>query len=54
MAQFVCIVSQVVTSGDMGEYKFVLTMSGVQCVMTSGMTKMPMLSVECWDTQLMV
>ena len=41
MVQYVCIVSLVVTLGDMVEYKFVLTMSGVLYVMTSGMTKMP-------------
>ena len=41
MVLFGCIVSLVVTSEDMVEYKFVLTMSGVLYVMTSGMTKMP-------------
>ena len=47
MVQYVFIVSLVATSEDMVEYKFVLTMSGVLYVMTSGMTKMPVLFVEC-------
>ena len=40
MAQYVCIVSQVVTLGDMVVFKFVLTMYGVLYVMISGMIKM--------------
>ena len=47
MAQFVCTVNQVVTSGDMDEFKYVLTMLGEQFVTISGMNKMLVLSVEC-------
>ena len=54
MVQFVCTVNQVVTSEDMDEFKCVLTMLGEQFVITFGMNRTLVLSVECWGIHPMV